>query len=312
MISGVADLERAGASDLSLCTGGRWLGRLAGTGAGAVLIGAGARVPDGCVALRTANPRAAFARAAAALHPMVWPEAGVDPRAAVHATSVVTGARIDAFAVVEAGATVGEGTWVQSFAFIGRDAVVGRSCRVMPGAVVMEGCTLGDRVFLKPGAVVGADGFGYAVDGERIVKVPQLGTVIVEDDVEIGANACVDRAALYETRVGRGSRLDNLVQIAHGVTVGARCLLAAFSGVAGGATLGDGVVMGGRAAVIDGVSVGSGSVLAALTSAARDFPPGSKLGGSPARPYRQWLRELAAVRRLPALVRAADRPREDE
>jgi UDP-3-O-[3-hydroxymyristoyl] glucosamine N-acyltransferase len=304
-IRAVAPLDRAGSDEVSLCTGGRYLKELPGTRSGAVILGVGA-VPDGVVALRCANPRAAFAKIAATLHPQPWPEAGIDARAAVHPSAKVDGVRIDAFAVVEEGAVIGEGSWLQAHAYVGRGSIVGRGCRIMPGAVVMDECTLGDRVFLKPGAVVGADGFGYVVDGERIVKVPQLGTVAVEDDVEIGANACVDRAALTETRIGRGSRLDNMVQIAHGVSIGARCLLAAFSGVAGSAKLGDGVVMGGRAAVIDGVSVGSGSFLAALASASRDFPAGSRLGGSPARPYRQWLRELAALRRIGKRTRDLD------
>lgn len=305
VISSVGSLEGAKPDQLTFYTGGRWLPALRATLAGAVILAEGPG-PEGAVVLRHANPRFAFARAAALLHPVDWPAPGVDPRAAVHANAQVEGATIEAFAVIEDGAIIGEGSWIQAHAYVGRGTVVGKNCRLMPGATVLERCVLGDRVWLKPGAVVGADGFGYAVAENRVVKVPQIGVAVLEDDVEVGANACVDRAALGETRIGRGSRLDNMVQVAHGVTVGASCLLAAFSGVAGGAKLGDGVVMGGRAAVVDGVNIGAGSVLAALTSASRDFPPGSKLGGSPARPYRQWLKESAALRRLPALLRATN------
>jgi UDP-3-O-[3-hydroxymyristoyl] glucosamine N-acyltransferase len=152
--------------------------------------------------------------------------------------------------------------------------------------------------------VVGGDGFGHVLGENGPVRVPQLGVAVLEDDVEVGSNACVDRAALHETRVGRGTRLDNLVQVAHGVRIGAECLLAAFAGVAGGAKLGDRVVMAGRTAVIDGIEVGDRAVFAGLASASKDVPAGAKIGGSPARAYRKWLREVAAVERLPGLIRA--------
>jgi UDP-3-O-[3-hydroxymyristoyl] glucosamine N-acyltransferase len=307
VLSGVASLEVAGPADLCFCSGGPWLRELATTRAGAVIVADGA-VREGVVALRHPNPRYAFARAAALLSPVPWPSPGVHPRAEVHPDAIIAGATIDAFAVIEAGATIAAGAWVQAHAFVGAGAIIGAGCRLMPHSVVMEGVRLGQRVVLKPGAVVGADGFGYAVGSDgQVVKVPQLGTVIVEDDVEIGANSCVDRAALGATTIGAGTRLDNLVQVAHNVKIGARCLLAAFSGVAGGARLGDGVVMGGRAAVVDHVEIGDNVVLAALASASRNAPDGSKLGGSPARAYGNWLRELAALRALPAALKRLDR-----
>jgi UDP-3-O-[3-hydroxymyristoyl] glucosamine N-acyltransferase len=309
-ITNVASLADAGPSDLGFAVG-RWLKQLPGSKAGAVILAEG-RAPDGMAVLRHPHPRAAFARIAAWMYPPVRPESGVHPRAEVHPSAVVEGACIEAFAVIEAGAVVGAGTWVQAHAYVGRRAQIGRDGRLMPHATVLEDCVLGDRVVLKPGAVVGADGFGHVIDGGGVLKVPQLGRAVVGDDVEIGANACVDRAALGETRIGEGTRLDNLVQIAHGVRIGARCLLAAFSGVAGGARLGDEVLMGGRAAVVDGVSVGSRSMLAALSSAQRDVPAGSQLGGSPARPFREWLRTTAALRRLPELVRELDRKKRRE
>lgn len=306
VIDGVAALDRAGPAELSFCRGGRWARLLPHTQAGAVLV-AELDPPPGVVALRHPDPRYAYAVAAAALVPLAWPEPGIHERAWIAADAVVEGATIDALAVVEAGAVVAPGAWVQAHAYVGRRAVIGAGCRLMPGSVVMEDCRLGERVWLQPGAVVGADGFGHVVGPNGPLRVPQLGIAVLEDDVEIGANACVDRAALDETRVGRGSRLDNLVQVAHGVRIGAECMLAAFAGVAGGARLGERVVMAGRTAVIDGIEVGAGAVFAGLASARRNVPPGRKIGGSPARAYEKWLRETAALRRLPGLLKQVNR-----
>jgi len=259
------------------------------------------------VGLRCDNPRFAYARAAAELVPLDWPAPGVHPRADVDPTATVDGATIDAFAVIGARAVVAPGAWVMAHAYVGSEVQIGAGARLMPHAVVMERCVIGDRVWLQPGAVVGSDGFGHVLGPEGPVRVPQLGVAVLEDDVEVGANACVDRAALDETRIGRGSRLDNLVQVAHGVKIGAECLLAAFAGVAGGAKLGRRVVMAGRTAVVDGIEVGDGAVFAGLASASKDVPAAAVIGGSPARSYRRWLREVAALKQLPDLLRTVRR-----
>ncbi len=296
-IIGVAPLDAAGPELLSFCRGGAWARILPRTTAGAVFV-SDLDPPEGTVAIRVGDPRLAYALAAAALVPLQWPDAGIHPEAVVDPDAHVDpGATVDALAVIDAGAHIAAGAWVQAGADHGSPS----------HAVVMERCVVGARVWLQPGAVVGADGFGLANDAGRWVKIPQLGRVVLGDDVEVGANACVDRAALDETRIGRGSRLDNLVQVAHGVRIGAECMLAAFAGVAGGARLGDRVVMAGRTAVVDGIEVGSGAVFAGLASASRNVPAGRKLGGSPARRYRTWLREVAATRQLPDLLRRFER-----
>lgn len=309
VLTGVAALDNAGPSHLTFCSGGRWLGVLAASKAGAIIVRPGTPVPDGAVALEHGNPRHAYARVAAAMLPLDWPEPGVHPSAVVDPTASVEGATIGAFAVIEAHAVVAPGAWVDAHAYVGRHVSIGAGSRIMPHAVIMEHCTLGERVWLQPGAVIGADGFGHVLGPDGVLRVPQLGVAVLEDDVEVGANACVDRAALDETRVGRGSRLDNLVQVAHGVTIGAHCLLAAFAGVAGGARLGNRVVMGGRTAVVDGIEVGDDAVFAGLASASRDVPRGARLGGSPARRYNLWLREVAALRALPETLRVVERLR---
>lgn len=303
-LTGVAALDAAGPGDLAFCRGGKWAKALARTRASAVLVPPGLAVPAGVVAIRVSDPRYAWALAVTELAPPEWPAPGRHPTAFVAPDAeVAEGTTIDAFAVVEERARIGPGCWIQTHASVGRDAVLGARCRLMPGAVVMERSRLGDRVWLHPGAVVGGDGFGHVRGTDGIVRVPHVGIAVLDDDVEIGANSCVDRAALGETRIGRGTRLDNLVQVAHGVRIGAECLVAAFAGIAGGARLGDGVVMAGRSAVVDGIEVGSGAVFGGLASASRDVPAGARIGGSPARAYRRWLREIASLASLPAALK---------
>lgn len=303
LVEGVAPLDQAGPGDLAFCGGGRWSVRLASSRAGVVILRA-ERAPEGAVALRVQAPRAAFATLLATLFPEPVPEPGVHSTAVVDPTATIAGATVGPFVVIGSGADIGAGAWVQAHAVVGAGARIGAQARVGPHAVICEGTWVGERVRVHPGAVVGADGFGHAHGPGGLVRVPHHGRVVIEDDVEIGANACVDRAAMGETRIGRGSRLDNLVQVAHGVTLGERCLLAAFAGVAGGARLGDGAVMAGRSAVVDGVHIGEGAVLAGLASASKDIPAGRTVGGAPARPYAQWMREVASVRELPEALRA--------
>jgi UDP-3-O-[3-hydroxymyristoyl] glucosamine N-acyltransferase len=308
VLRGVSSLENAGPAELAFCVGGRWAAALASSAAGAVIVPVGLDVPPGSVALRAADPRYSYARAAALLHPQYWPAPGIHPTAVVaEDASISADATVEAYVVVGAGAVVAAGSWLQSFVYVGAGASVGRRCRLMPGAVLLERCVLGDEVQVHPGAVIGADGFGHVAGAQGLVRVPHLGRVVIADEVEVGSNSCVDRAALGETTVGRSTRLDNFVQIAHGASIGADCRLAAFVGVAGGAVVEDEVVMGGRSAVVDGVHVGKGASFAGLASASRDVPANARIGGSPARAYRRWLRELAALQQLPDLLREVER-----
>lgn len=300
---GVATISGAGPEHVSFLANRRYAAAFRSSAAGCVLVGLDEPTPDGGTVIRVRDPYAAFAVALGCFHPQRRPGPRVDPRAHVADDAVVDGATIEAFAWVGPGAVVGSGTWVETGAVVGAGAVVGRDARLMPHSVVCEGCVLGDRVWLNPGAVVGGEGFGFAPTAEGNIKIPQVGRAVVEDDVELGSNACVDRAALGETIVRRGAKLDNLTQVGHAAEIGEHTLMVAYSGVAGSAKLGRRVALGARGTVLghievgDGVQVGVGGVLH------RSVPAGQRVSGVPAIPHKAWLRAASSFKDLPELVR---------
>ena len=305
---GVADLRRAGPGELAFLANPRYRRFLDTSLAEVLLVGDAVELP-GRALIRVADPYLAFAQALGLFHPQPWPESGVHPRAFVHEDAQLgEGVILEPFAAVHAGAVVGHGTWIQSGAYVGRGAQVGRDCRLMPNAVLMDGCTLGDRVWLNPGAVVGSQGFGFAPGPQGLVKIPQPGPAVVEDDVEIGANSCVDRSALGQTRIRHGAKLDNLCQVGHAAEIGPHDVLVAYSGVAGSSRLGVGVTLAARSSVLGHLEIGDGTVVAAHSMVAKDTQPGDKVSGVPARAHASWLRssrveayelqrELRALRR---------------
>lgn len=301
-LSDVRGLDEAGPEHLSFLSNRRYVRRLAGSRAGAVLIDR--QTPaGGRTVIRTEDPYAAFAAAVAIFHPLPWPEPRVDPAAWVAPDAVVQGATIEAFAWIGPGAVVGPGTWVEAGATVGPGAVIGPDCRLMSRSVVCAGCALGARVWLNPGAVVGAEGFGFAPTAAGLVKIPQVGRAVVEDDVEIGANSTVDRAALGETRVGRGAKLDNLVQVGHGAEIGPHNCLVAYSGVAGSSRLGRGVTLAAKAAVLGHLQIGDGVSVGVASIVHDDQPAGARVSGVPAIEHRRWLRAATAAAELPDLLR---------
>lgn len=307
-LTGVRDLREADASHLAFLSNPRYLKHARSSDAGAILVGPGVALPG--TLIRVDEPYVAFARALRLFHPLDWPAGGVDPRAAVDPSAQLgKDVHVEPFAVVGAGAQVGAGTWIQAGAFVGRGARVGPECRLMPGAVVMDGCSLGARVWLNPGAVVGGEGFGFAPSTSGLVKIPQPGPAVVEDDVEIGANSTVDRAALGETRVRSGARLDNHVQVGHAADIGAHSVLVAFSGVAGSSTLGTGVTLAARTSVLGHLTVGDGVTAGAHSMLTRDTPAGARVSGVPAIEHRAWLRAATSSAHLPELVREVRRLR---
>jgi UDP-3-O-[3-hydroxymyristoyl] glucosamine N-acyltransferase len=306
MISGVSGLADARAEQLSFYGSARYRRDLAGTQAGAILVGSDFPDRPGATLIQVKNPSLAFARISALFHPRKSFTPGISPRASVHPE-----ARVDATATVMAGATVEKGAQVGARSvlfpgvYVGEQARVGADCVLHPNACIYDRCLLGDRVVLHASSVVGADGFGYAFDAERFehVKVPQAGIARIEDDVEIGAGSCVDRATLGETVVGKGSKLDNLVQVAHNVVVGPLGILCAQVGVAGSTQLGAGVVLGGQAGIINHLKVGDRVQVGAKSAVFQDVPDGQVVSGYPAMEQKAWLKNSVAQGQLVALMK---------
>jgi UDP-3-O-[3-hydroxymyristoyl] glucosamine N-acyltransferase len=316
LITGVAPLDTALPGDVAFYANPRYKAQLAATKAGAVLVSEeeAALVPAGAARLVCAQPYVAFAKASAIFHPSPRPAAGISAGALVDPTaSVDPTAHVGAGAVVGAGARIGAETVLYPHARVLDDARVGAGCTLHSGATVRERCVLGDRVILQPNAVVGSDGFGFAFDlegdpetgqpGPMHRKVPQAGIVRIEDDVELGACACVDRATLGETVIGRGTKVDNLVQIAHNVQIGPLSLLVAQSGVSGSTTLGAGVILAGQVGVVGHLHIGDGARVGAQSGVSRDVESGATVSGSPAIDHRDWLRLSAALPKLAEMVK---------
>jgi UDP-3-O-[3-hydroxymyristoyl] glucosamine N-acyltransferase len=299
-LTGVASLSDACSGDLSFVAEARHAQAAAASQAGALL------VPDeslasGRPAVVVASPAAALAVWLSSFRPPPRPRPGVASGARVHRTAKLgRGVAVAAGATVCAGARVGARTAISPGAYVGDGASIGEDCILGPNAVVADRCVLGDRCILHAGAVVGSDGFGYVPDGEGHRKVPQVGIARLEDDVEIGANSTVDRATLGETVVGRGTKIDNLVQVGHNVRIGEHSLLCGQAGIGGSSTLGRRVTLAGQVGVSDHVSIGDGAVLTGQAGIARRgrVPAGAVLSGMPALPHREFLRRAALVGRL--------------
>ena len=311
VIGRVAALEEAGPGDLSFFSNRKYRRSFEASRAGAVVVEPGEDVPAGRTVIKAGNAYLAFAKIATLFHPPAQAVPDVAPQAFVATSAQVDpSAEVMPFAYVGAGAVVGARCVLFPGAYVGPEARLGEDCVLWPNAVVRDRCVLGRRVVLEPGCVVGSDGFGFAFDAEgepgggpRHYKVPQTGIVVIEDDVELGANTCVDRATLGTTRVGRGAKVDNLVQIAHNVEVGALSLLVSQVGIAGSTRLGAGVIAAGQAGVVGHLSIGDGAKLLAQAGVTNDVGPGEMVAGSPARPRAAWLREEAALGKLPELLK---------
>lgn len=302
VVTGVTNLEDAGPEDITFAVGAH-LGRASASRAAAVIVPLDA--PDvGKTVIKVDNPRVAFARLLELFTPPPAVPRGVHPTA-VLGRDVTLGQNvsIQAYVVIGDGAVIGDNTIIYPHVYIGAGVQIGADCLLYPHVTVREACRLGNRVILQSGAVIGSDGFGYVTLDGRHRKVPQVGNVVIEDDVEIGANAAVDRATTGSTIIKKGTKIDNLVHVAHNVVVGENCFLVAQTGIAGSTVIGNNVTFAGQTGCTGHVTIGDNSVFAARSAVIGNVPPNSFYAGFPARPHQEWLRAEAALRRLPELLK---------
>ena len=306
VIRDVAAIDQAGPDDLTFLDNPRYIDALRRTRAAAVLVGprhAGV-APATCAALIASEPYRAMASVMARLYPSavkpgsVFGETGISPTALVHPT-----ARLEPGVVVDPGAVIGRGAEIGARTIIGANAVIGPEVRIgrdgsVGASTTIMAALIGDRVTIHPGTHIGQDGFGFALGARGHLKVPQIGRVIIQDDVEIGAGVTIDRGANRDTVIGEGAKIDNLVQIGHNVVIGRHAVLVAQSGVSGSSAIGDFAALGGQAGIAGHLTIGAGAQVAAAAGVMTDVPAGERWAGAPAKPVREFFREVAAIKRL--------------
>ncbi len=304
-IRGVAALETATEQELAFAEGERSLNRAAGCRAGCILVGKGVKIADHTT-VAVQNPRLEFIHAAEALHPPGVVRTGIHPTAVI-ADNTRLGPEVSAgpYVVIEPGASVGAGTVLGAGVYVGEGVTIGSHCVLHPRVSIYPGVRVGDRVVLHAGVVLGSDGFGYLFAEGRHQKFPQLGGLIIEDDVEIGSNSTIDRGSLGTTRIGAGTKIDNLVQVAHNVRIGRHSIIAAQTGISGSVEIGDYVTLAGQVGVADHVRIEDGAVIGAQAGipTGKAVRKGSVMWGTPARPLSEFKKMYAHLSRLPELAR---------
>jgi UDP-3-O-[3-hydroxymyristoyl] glucosamine N-acyltransferase len=301
----VAPLDRAIPRAISFLDDKKYAALAGATHAGACFATAALarHLPEHVPALVVQEPFRAFVMVARELFPHALRPSSLAPAGSVTGAHVHPTARLESGVTVEPGAVIGpraeigSGTVIGATAVIGIEVRIGRDCSIGAGTVISD-ALIGDRVIVHPGCMIGQDGFGFVLGGSGHLKVPQIGRVIIQDDVEIGAGTTIDRGAIRDTVIGEGTKIDNLVQVGHNVSIGRYCVVAGQSGISGSSTLEDFVVLGGSVGVSDHVKIGEGAHLAGASKAHADVPPGARWGGTPAKPLKQWFRELKMVERM--------------
>ncbi len=311
-VRGVAGLADAGAEQLSFCTLPEYRSQVAMTKAAAVIVAQSFAPPpgmrDGLVLIRVDNPYLAVATVVEHFYPETPPRESVHPSAVIDPTArLADGVSVGAGSAIGPDAMVGSNTRVGAGCVLAEGTVIGADCRLYANVTLYPRVRLGDRVILHAGVVLGADGFGYALEGGRHVKIPQVGGVLIEDDVEIGANTCVDRGALGITRVARGTKIDNLVQIGHNCDVGEDSVLCGQVGLGGSVVIGSGVMIAGQAGLKGHIRVGDGATIAGGSGVTSSVPAGGVVAGYPHMEVSRWRRVMAALKGLPDLVRRVRR-----
>ncbi|MEQ1693554.1 MAG: UDP-3-O-(3-hydroxymyristoyl)glucosamine N-acyltransferase, partial [Gemmatimonas sp.] len=306
VVRGVAPLDRAESHELSFLAHARYAAWFQHTRAGIVLISPALADSPGTPAARIIvdKPAEAMVSLLARFHRGESRAVGIHPSAIVSSSAqIAEGVTIDAYAVVQDGAIIGAGSWIGASAVVGEGCSLGRDVRLFPGAVLYAYVELGDRVVLHAGARVGREGFGFIPGATGPMRIPHVGRCVLEADVEIGANSCIDRGSVDDTIIGVGTKIDNLVQVGHNVRIGRMCFIASQAGIAGSTRIGDGVQIGGQVGIGGHLSIGAGASLAAQAGVFGDVPAGEVWSGYPARPHRDQLRAHAAVMRLGRMVR---------
>ncbi|HEY3297110.1 MAG TPA: UDP-3-O-(3-hydroxymyristoyl)glucosamine N-acyltransferase, partial [Armatimonadota bacterium] len=262
-------------------------------------------IPDvGRPMILVQNPRLAFAKVLEVFSQMRKPETGIHPSSFIGAgTTIGSNPSIGFNVSIGCDVVIGDNVWIYPFVHIGDGAHIGDDCVVHPFVSIYDRASIGNRVIIHGGSVIGADGFGYTKAGDKHYKIPQIGTVMIGDDVEVGANVTIDRARTGVTRIGSGTKIDNLVQIGHNVNIGENCIVISQTGISGSVEIGDRVLITGQAGIKDHVKIGHDSVLAGRAGIMNDVDPGSFLSGYPARPHKESMKVFAAENRLPELVR---------
>lgn len=302
VLRGIAPLHTAGSEDLSFLTNPRYVHDLETTRAPAILT-----VPEtnlrGKTGILHDDPYWALSRILPLFFPSPPPRPGIRPGAFVHETAVVhPSATVAGGAVVGERVVVGERTVLYPGVVVLEDSRVGKDCLFYPNVAVYPRCAIGDRVIIQAGSVIGSDGFGFAFHEERYHKIPQMGGVEIHDDVEIGANTTIDAGTLTPTVIGEGTKIDNLVQVAHNVQIGKHCVLVSMCGISGSTNIGDHCVFAGQTGAVGHLKIGNRVQVTARTAVTKDVPDGQTVSGFPSRDHRRWLRELASLHRLPSLL----------